>query len=274
MKIKAILFMLLALMIFSTNTIAFAKEEVIISEEQAAWLKENITETDQHNGNVYGEESWIRNYLTADSDKAAMEENEPIIVGTWSKGDYSGEYYLKKGKTLEDLSHKIDQSKNNGKVMDRVFQITDGLSTPADTEGAIAALSGFTPLISLLIGVLVTLITVGMTIFSALDIAYIAFPVIRNKGEEAKANGGYGTKVTANGDVKLTWVTDDAQYAVKEGTIGSGKSPWAIYFKRRVMSYIMLAIILFILMTGNIHLITGIALNLVSGIINVLSGLA
>lgn len=256
------------------NTIAYAKEEVIISEEQATWLKENITGTDQYSGNVFGEETWIRNFLTANPDDAAKDDDGPIQVGTWSKGDFSGEYYLKKGKTLKELSHKIDQSKNNSNVVDRVFEITDGLSTPADTQGAIAALSGFTPLISLVIGILVTLITVGMTIFSALDIAYIAFPVIRNKGEEAKAQGGRGTKVTANGDRKLTWVTDDAQYAVEQGTIQNGKSPWAIYFQRRIMSYIMLAIILFILMTGNIHLITGIALNIVSGIMNVLGGLA
>ena len=114
-----------------------------------------------------------------------------------------------------------------------------------------------------------------MTLFTAFDIAYIAFPVFRNKCEEQKMNGtGYNVKKDSNGNVSLRFVTDDAQYAVSEGTIENGKSPWGIYFRKRIMSYVLLAIVLFILLTGNISLITNIALNIVSGIMNVLSGLA
>ena len=119
-----------------------------------------------------------------------------------------------------------------------------------------------------------TIITVGMTLFSAVDIAYIAFPVFRNMCEDKKMTGGPGTKKAANGETKLLWVTDDAEYAVKQGSIESGQSPWSIYFKRRIVSYIMLAITLFILMTGNITLITNIAINIVAGIMDVLGGLA
>ena len=85
---------------------------------------------------------------------------------------------------------------------------------------------------------------------------------------------GYNVKKDANGNATLRFVTDDAQYAVSQGTVESGKSPWGIYFRKRVMSYVLLAIVLFILLTGNISLITNIALNIVSGIMNVLSGLA
>lgn len=135
-------------------------------------------------------------------------------------------------------------------------------------------LSGFVPYISMLLGVMVTLITIFMTVFSAFDIAYIAFPVFRNKCEDAKVNGGGLAKTKSNGETSLRFVTDDAQYAVQQGTVENGKSPWAIYFKKRVLSYILLAIILFILMTGNITLITNIAVKVVAGIMDVLGSLA
>ena len=169
----------------------------------------------------------------------------------------------------------VQKSVNNTATVDDVSTITDGLNIGADTAGATALLSGFAPIISLVVGVIVVLVTMGMTLFTAFDIAYIAFPVFRNKCEEQKMNGtGYNVKKDSNGNVSLRFVTDDAQYAVSEGTIENGKSPWGIYFRKRIMSYVLLAIVLFILLTGNISLITNIALNIVSGIMNVLSGLA
>lgn len=183
--------------------------------------------------------------------------------------------YIVRGKTEEGLIEAVQKSVNNAATVDDVSNITDGLHIGADTAGATAMLAGFTPLISLLIGIIVVLVTMGMTLFTAFDIAYIAFPVFRNKCEEQKMNGtGYNVKKDSNGNVSLRFVTDDAQYAVSEGTIENGKSPWGIYFRKRIMSYVLLAIVLFILLTGNISLITNIALNIVSGIMNVLSGLA
>lgn len=273
---KSFLILMITLsLVFSSSLMAFAvNESEIISDEQAQWLRENITGTNSNNGEVTGSESWIKKYITADESKAEMYDGTPVSLGTWSRGDLSGEYYLAKGKTLEGLSKQITKSMNEIGVTNRVSDMIENLELNADTGSATALFKGFEPILNLILGILVTLITVGMTFCSAIDIAYIAFPVFRNRCEDAKMNGGIGTRKTANGETKLAWVTDDAQYATKLGTIESGQSPWAIYFKRRIMSYIMLAITLFILMTGNITLITNIAINIVSGIMDVLGALA
>ena len=82
------------------------------------------------------------------------------------------------------------------------------------------------------------------------------------------------TKKSANGDTSLRWVTDDVQYAVNSTvTEGNGKSPWTAYFKKE-LQLIFLTIIMFILLTGNITLITDIALKVISGIMKVLQSLA
>ena len=164
-----------------------------------------------------------------------------------------------------------------GENVDKVKEATDDFNLEPDTETASKALDGFKPILSTFLGVLVVLITIGMTIFSAFDIAYIAFPVFRNKCEDAKQTGSgimASKKQGKNGETKLRFVSDEAQYAVEAAdTIESGKNPFSIYFGKRVVSYVLLAIILFILLTGNINLITNIAVRIVSGILELLQGI-
>lgn len=235
------------------------------------YVQQNITSINDYG--VSFSQSWLRNYLTTDQNRASTSKPDQIVVTGTDGTSYT--LYFIDGKTREDATAQMNASLKNAATVDDVSGITDGLNIGADTDGATALLSGFAPIISLVIGVIVVLVTMGMTLFTAFDIAYIAFPVFRNKCEEQKMNGtGYNVKKDANGNATLRFVTDDAQYAVSQGTVESGKSPWGIYFRKRVMSYVLLAIVLFILLTGNISLITNIALNIVSGIMNVLSGLA
>lgn len=245
-----------------------------LNDNQKNWIMENIVAANDQG--VTGKSSWMKNYLTTKPEEAAKSSNAPIQIGVYSSTNNTVvTVYLKSGKNEVQLRDQVVSSVNNAKTVDDVSNVTDGLNISADTQGAAAMMQGFAPIISLVLGIIVTLITIGMTIFSSFDIAYIAFPVFRNKCEDAKVQGsGAMVKKGSNGESSLRFVTDDAQYAVQQGSIESGKSPWAIYFKKRVMSYILLAIILFILLTGNISLITNIALKVVSGIMDVLGGLA
>jgi len=176
--------------------------------------------------------------------------------------------YLRKGVDIEEFKSKIAKHLD-GEVVLELPEVT------ADTTSVLQFLEGFIPIFNMFIGLLTTLIAIGMTIFTAFDIAYIAFPVVREKCEDAKISGkGTMTKQGKNGQTELRWVSDDAQFVVSECSVENGRSPWWLYFKRRIVSYIMLAIILFILLTGNIQLITNIVLNVVSGIVEVLQSLA
>lgn len=273
-----IVLMAFIIMLGSSFSVAFAADpsgenpaESTTSLED--YVQQNITAINDY-GVSFGSQYWLRNYFTVDQNQASTSNPEQIVVNGSDGSSYT--LYLINGKTREQAEAQMATVLKNGATVDDVSNITDGLKIGADTAGATALLSGFAPIISLVVGVIVVLVTMGMTLFTAFDIAYIAFPVFRNKCEEQKMMGGNNimTKKGANGESSLRFVTDDAQYAVSQGTIESGKSPWGIYFRKRIMSYILLAIILFILLTGNISLITNIALNVVSGIMNVLGGLA
>lgn len=271
-----IVLMAFIIMLGSSFSVAFAADQSGENPAESTtsledYVQQNITIND------YGfafKKSWMNKYFTMDQNQASTSNPEQIVVNGADGSSYT--LYFINGKTREQAEKEMATVLKNEATVDDVSDITDGMKIGADTAGATALLSGFAPIISLVIGVIVVLVTMGMTLFTAFDIAYIAFPVFRNKCEEQKMMGGNNimTKKGANGESSLRFVTDDAQYAVSQGTIESGKSPWGIYFRKRIMSYILLAIILFILLTGNISLITNIALNVVSGIMNVLGGLA
>lgn len=259
------IFMSLMIAMSMTFTIGFAVGDD--ADEDLAAVKEfianNITVTpDGKSFTTTSAGVRYRGYFTTNPKEAASET------------EFCEGLYIAKGKSEADIVSAYKKSVNSDKTNSSLKNVGEVLGIEADTSAAAAMLSGFTPVLSLMLGIIVTLITVFMTVFSAFDIAYIAFPVFRNKCEDAKVNGGGLARTKSNGETQLRFVTDDAQYAVQQGSVESGKSPWAIYFKKRVMSYILLAIILFILMTGNITLITNIAVNIVAGIMDVLGGLA
>ena len=272
-RVASLFMAVLTVLALACTTTAFAAEEAhTLPEDVESYIENSITAI--NDSGVSFSETWLRSWLTTDESKAQSLEDGGRQYNI-TLGSSQGVLYIVRGKTEEGLIEAVQKSVNNAATVDDVSTITDGLNIGADTAGATALLSGFAPIISLVVGVIVVLVTMGMTLFTAFDIAYIAFPVFRNKCEEQKMNGtGYNVKKDSNGNVSLRFVTDDAQYAVSEGTIENGKSPWGIYFRKRIMSYVLLAIVLFILLTGNISLITNIALNIVSGIMNVLSGLA
>ena len=272
-RVASLFMAVLTVLALACTTTAFAAEEThTLPEDVESYIENSITAI--NDSGVSFSETWLRSWLTTDESKAQSLEDGGRQYNV-TLGSSQGVLYIVRGKTEEGLIEAVQKSVNNAATVDDVSTITDGLNIGADTSGATALLSGFAPIISLVVGVIVVLVTMGMTLFTAFDIAYIAFPVFRNKCEEQKMNGtGYNVKKDSNGNVSLRFVTDDAQYAVSQGTIESGKSPWGIYFRKRIMSYVLLAIVLFILLTGNISMITNIALNIVSGIMNVLSGLA
>lgn len=190
---------------------------------------------------------------------------------TYYYSDGDTDAILKAAEGLDNSAKKA--SEGQATVQEYSDQIGD-LGLQADVGTATGMLSGFMGVLRTLLGIIVVLISVGMTVFSAFDLCYIAFPVFRNKCEDAKQNGGIMAKKGANGESKLRFVSDDAQYAVVAAdTTQSGKNPFIIYFGKRLISYLVLAILLFILLTGKVTVFTDIAIRLVSGLINMLQSI-
>lgn len=242
-------------MIFSMSTV-FAAEDytVAFSEEQLEYIDSHISE--------------FGYYL---SDDSTYSMNDSIILN-------SGIYYMINGetfKTLQDrVNYRMDLAAKENLTSEAIGNITGDLQISADTTSAVTVLSGLRSLINIGLGLICVIITLLMAVYTAFDVAYIAFPVFRGKCEDAKVNGSATmTKTNANGDRKLRFVTDDAQHAISQAETEGGGSAWSIYLKSRIVAYVFVAIILFMFMTGNINIITNIALKAVSGLMEILKTL-
>ena len=179
-------------------------------------------------------------------------------------------------KSMDDLNVAITNVQSSSNVNESIKAIDNNLGVAADTTGASDLLSGVTPFISLAAGLIVIVITSLMTLFSALDCMFIAFPIFRNKykGAAEGGNGLLGKKDSGSGETELRWISDDAQYAIEKATVESGQSKWKLYFSKRIVSYIFLAIIISILLSGNISIITQLAVRIVEGGMNILNKMA
>lgn len=147
------------------------------------------------------------------------------------------------------------------------------VNVSADVNSANELVSGFEPVINLIIGIIAWAIVIGLPLITAIDVAYITIPFFREKAEDVKAQGGAMTKQGKDGATKLRFISDEAQYAVSDIDLENGSSPLKKYLKTRIGAFIMVAIILYLLIGGQITVVTQLAVRLVSGIMSILSGL-
>lgn len=164
--------------------------------------------------------------------------------------------------------HKDADTKALGKISAHATQgLLNQANVNPDTGAAMGLLSGIMPALNVVLGLMVVVISIGMSVFSALDIIYLAFPAFRLMVDNSIEQGGKGTRTTKDGTVTSRWVTQDAILAAQDAENTNG-SPWGPYFKRRVLAYVFLAAILFILLTGNIFSITTLVTNALQGLFN------
>lgn len=179
--------------------------------------------------------------------------------------DYDGEYVTINGKNYSvGVANSAMTNANIGKL---------DVNVKANVGQANDLVSGFEPVINLVIGILAWVIVIGLPLITALDVCYITIPFVREKAEDVKAGGGMGTKTGRDGSTKLRWISDEAQHAVETIDLDAGRSPLKTYLKSRIGAFVMVAIILYLLIGGQITVVTQLAVRLVSGIMNILSGL-
>ena len=252
---RALVFLLVLIISFSMASVVAFADTIELDADQKAYLEAHCEDVLYHS------------YITTDPSRT-NDTSKFITLNNQS-------YYLTKNTSESTFVQLVKSNYEGSKATDKVNNITDGLSPEADTQGAVEVLSGFVPVLNLVLGIITTLITLGLAVFTSFDIVYITFPVFREKCENQKmAGSGALVSKTASGESKLRWVSDEAQFAVKNASLEQGQNPLVSYFKNRVVTYIVVAVILFILLTGNIQIITNIVLKLVSGIMNIANTLA
>lgn len=134
-------------------------------------------------------------------------------------------------------------------------------STKGDMYQAYKITSPFLEILSVVLGVGAVILILLLLFSTVMDLAYIGLPVWREA--QASKNGGQKNPFG---------VSYEALTTVKEvekglgGGDGGYRNAYLLYFKRRALTYIILAICIFYLICGGLSGIIGFVLNLVSGI--------
>lgn len=180
-------------------------------------------------------------------------------------------YYVKEGYTKKELLEKAESVMRSKDVSNDLYGMTGGLSVEAKTKEAANTLKDFIPAINIALGILTVLITLGMAVITSLDVCYIVFPAFRETlGKYNEQREMYSAHNKFKG---IRFVSDEAQYVVDKCSVMQNGNPLTEYLKKRIVAYIMVSVILFILLTGNMTVITNIAIKIISYIMAVIASL-
>lgn len=252
----ALLIMVATMLVMCNSLIVFAASD----EEIKSWVTNNGTQLSMGDSMA---NDLSTNQSDADTSQIAF--------------NYNNTTYWLTSHGRSTVEGRINAAASNAQQTQEVTNVISGVNSnlglKPDTTTALGGLSGFIPGINFILGVIVIIITAGMTVLTACDVLYISFPPFRGKCESAKANGtgvDQGRSAKA-GETRLKFISDEAEFAVNSAeTVQTGKSPLIIYGKKRALAIVLTTVVLFILITGNIDVITNIALKAVSGIINII----
>ena len=174
-----------------------------------------------------------------------------------------------------NISQISTQNVNADVAQGQLQNAIKSMSPEANLTGATQSLGGFSKLISLATGTIVVGVTMLMAVFTAFDVAYLVFPVAKSGMDKAGNSGNRMASSTnkTTGESKFRWVTDDAMSAWEDAN-QTGQNPLFLYAKKRIISYIALAFILFIFMTGRLGLIMEMSLKVFSNVFEAIIGAA
>lgn len=160
------------------------------------------------------------------------------------------------------VGYKIDPVGSD--VRGVIDDITDRMQPKADLDSAEKTLEPLMKIINTIIGMLSVVILIAVGFFTAVDVLYLEVPALHNSMDESAMAKGQTGKT---GGVKPTLVSEDASQAYQEATNGENpKNPIIIYLKKRIVAYIAVAIVLFMLLSGNFGLIVQIVLKALGGV--------
>ena len=224
--------------------------------------------------------SWMNGHFVTMTKDVDYSEDQSMIGLRRIYVNFAGvDYYITptgESKVLKGLASEAQSQAQNEEVSNTIQGINTSLSLRPDTQTAMTGLSGFIPAINVVLGLIVTIITAGMTLLTGCDVFFISFPPFRGMCENMKAEGKNVSTSRSEkaGDTRLKFISDEAEFAIRSTeTAQTGKSPLIVYLQKRSIALVMTSVVLFILITGNLDVVTNIALKAVSGIINIIQSI-
>lgn len=175
-----------------------------------------------------------------------------IFVDALSKTDANADVKQQIMADMQDIDSSVSSI-----MLPLIFQSTKG-----DMYQAYKITSPFLNLLSIVLGVGAVILILLLLFSTVMDLAYIGLPVWR-EAQQSK-NG--------NSNKNPFGVSYEALTTVKEvekglgGGDGGYRNAYLLYFRRRALTYIILAICIMYLICGGLSGIIGFVLSLVSGI--------
>lgn len=133
-------------------------------------------------------------------------------------------------------------------------------NTKSDLFGAMKIVAPFQNTIGIILGIAVIFIILLLIASTTFDLVYIGLPMARNVMDG---------KADQQGKERPFGVSTDAVRVVNENESndkGAGSNMYVAYFKKRVITYIILAICIFYLISGQLSGVISWLLGLVSGV--------
>lgn len=147
-------------------------------------------------------------------------------------------------------------------AMDAIQDIKDLTNVHADLSAAQGTLEPLIEIVNTVIGVLATAILILVGLFTAIDILYLEVPAFHNTMDQKGMEKGQTNK---SGGVKHKLISEDASQAFQEAS-ENGKNPMIVYLKKRIVAYVAVAIVLYMLLSGNLSLIVEVVLKMLNGV--------
>lgn len=169
--------------------------------------------------------------------------------------------------TISKLTAKVSalHKKSAAAVTDQAIDdIFDGLNVKADLAAATLTLGPLTDIVNAFIGVVASIILLLVGLLTAIDVLYLEVPSLHSSMDTKAMDKG---QVNKSGGVKPKIVSEDASNAYNEAT-QNGKNPLIVYLKKRVVAYIAVAVVLYMLLSGNLALIVKVVLKALNGVFN------
>lgn len=160
------------------------------------------------------------------------------------------------------FSNIVVEKGGTQQAVDAIQDIKDLTHVKADLSDAAGTLAPIIEIVNTVIGVLATAILILVGLFTAIDILYLEVPAFHNSMDQKGMEKGQTNK---SGGVKHKLISEDASQAFQEAS-ESGKNPMIVYLKKRIVAYVAVAIVLYMLLSGNLSLIVEVVLKMLNGV--------
>jgi hypothetical protein len=175
------------------------------------------------------------------------------------------------GDSQGNITHHVSVSRlmkwqdDGGTLRGQLEKEAGDVGLKVNIAGAFAIFSGIQDPLAIVLGVLALAIMHILPLSATLDTLYLISPSFSSKVEEKKEGGGGMTQEGKNGKTYILWISREAQDAL-EKSYETGKPPYKQFLVFLVIKYVMAAVLMGFVFTGNYMDLLFAAMGLIEGL--------